>query len=745
MATDVTAYSQWTAGLGDLLRALRPKKVPSAGSDLHYAADRHSLWFLIRPGHKNSTWAYRACFDPLGLLELVDGPEAGDGRWVFNLRGGLGEFRIELARPTPEIIRSTTWWTPQVDTRLQAMPRDLYLLDGDLQPITEARVLGRQQGYAAPFLFFVQDRPSGVSGLYLQQLTGLNDYFEASHADAREVVGGEAPELGFALPIGDQALPAKRSLCISDVFLRPWDSVPPDETAATQWFLDAVADIYPLLDRPETQPFDWPATAGRTMRSLSATGCRKSIAGQTYFNSYLGSDRKPPESMVQFALLVPLLEWETWRGRPHPLSKKLIRALPTFFDPAIGSVVRWLPGEEFTGEQPPSEEEDPSTIDSWYLYHVLLNLARLTQLGIPEAEQLFRDSLPYGIRVAHHFQYRWPVFFRMRSLAIVKAETAPGAGGEQDVPGLYVKLMMMAHELWGEDQYLEEAKTAAAYLRGLGFDLLYQTNNTMFSADGLLRLWKVTGNREYLELSESCLANVIARMWLWQCRYGHARHYNTFLGVAPLQDADYVAAYEEAESFAAALAYLKIVGDHGRASIRLLLGEYMKYLLERGRYYYPSELPPEVVSDQPKEGRIQRNLSIPLEDLRTGWQQSGQVGQEIYGAASALVLTAQAYLRQPSVPFQILSEYPAIHSDYKSDRRGSGELHARLSGDERLTCRLRLEAKRGRLPRVELFVGDEDRPRVASGKRSSLSREYTLPGGSDVRIVWRRESIKKPS
>ena len=67
----------------------------------------------------------------------------------------------------------------------------------------------------------------------------------------------------------------------------------------------------------------------------------------------------------------------------------------------------------------------------------------------------------------------------------------------------------------------------------------------------------------------------------------------------------------------------------------------MKYLLHRGRFYYPQELPAKAIAKKAKEGHIDRKLWVPLEDLRTGWQQSGQVGQEVYGSAAAFVATSR--------------------------------------------------------------------------------------------------------
>jgi hypothetical protein len=122
------------------------------------------------------------------------------------------------------------------------------------------------------------------------------------------------------------------------------------------------------------------------------------------------------------------------------------------------------------------------------------------------------------------------------------------------------------------------------------------------------------------------------------------------MGVGPLHEASYLAPYEESESFAACLTYLQTAGDQTPPAIRYLLAEFMKYLLHRGRFYYPQKLPAKAIAKKAKEGHIYRKLWVPLEDLRTGWQQSGQVGQEVYGSATAFVVTSRAYQRDPRCP-----------------------------------------------------------------------------------------------
>ena len=154
-------------------------------------------------------------------------------------------------------------------------------------------------------------------------------------------------------------------------------------------------------------------------------------------------------------------------------------------------------------------------------------------MGYEDAAKVFLASVDYAVKGAHRFGYRWPVFYDTRTFKVLKAEIAPGKGGERDIPGLYTHVMLQAWELSHESKYLREAECAAQYLKGEGFNLLYQTNNTIFSAIALARLWRVTHQSIYLELSRICVANVVARLWMWNCSYGSAKRYDTFMGVGP--------------------------------------------------------------------------------------------------------------------------------------------------------------------------------------------------------------------
>jgi hypothetical protein len=85
-----------------------------------------------------------------------------------------------------------------------------------------------------------------------------------------------------------------------------------------------------------------------------------------------------------------------------------------------------------------------------------------------------------------------------------------------------------------------------------------------------------------------------------------------------------------------------------------------------------------VISDSPKEGKIDRRLAVPLEDLSTGWKQAGQVGQEIYGSSVSFVACASSYLNYTNAPIMVFSEYPFLEDKGEFAPDGSGTIEMRV-------------------------------------------------------------------
>lgn len=327
----------------------------------------------------------------------------------------------------------------------------------------------------------------------------------------------------------------------------------------------------------------------------------------------------------------------------------------------------------------------------------------------------------------------------MTTLEILKAETQEGQGGEKDVPGSYAHLMIQVWQLTGEDRYLKEAVKAARKLDGLGFDLFYQANNTAFSAGGLLRLYKETKDEIFLKLSYVCIAAIMRNTQLWECNYGYGRNISTFFAIYPLSDAPYTAAYEEQEVFAAVHNYLREAeGLEILPSVRLLLAELIRYSVNRLVYYFPAMLPDEMLAakDDVKTGEIDPNLWIALEDLQDGWNKSGQVGQEVYGAGIAFGIVPRQYHKVKSENFMVFSDYPVINFRVGRNKKVSFT----TGGDERLNCTIAIvpEGDTG-IPKITLTAGKGKKAEtVHADKQASKegTQLFTVSGNTSITITW---------
>lgn len=730
--------SQWALGVKEQLKqaSIEATTFRWAQGKLQTALDDHSFWLFYEFPNKGKL-AIRTCYDQ-HLTGNVRNHKKNKQSAEWEVEGSLGLFSINLEIYESGLLRYTTRLTPRQAFTVQGFPRDIYFLNADNDPMeTAGKMYIKQSGPTAGLVYASVTEPLEGSFFYFQNLTSLNEYGDLTQTEPSGCVSAQWPELGFSLPAAEQPLPAEKKITLSDAFLYLNEIIPTDEFEGADQFLEAIGLIYPHLQKPETAYYDWPKASQRTIDALTKAGeCGRQIHNKFYVNAYVGSTDKPPESMVQLAILVPLWEYQQWLGEPIELLEKLRQSIPSFYDEQKETIVRWLPGETFKKEEL-SEEEDPDKIDSWYLVHILMNLARLAEHGDMQAKELFLKSLQYVRNAAQHFKYEWPVFYHAESLKVLKAETSEGRGGELDTPGLYCHIMLQAYEMTRDTLYLDEAIRSAEKLIGKGFDLLYQSNITMMSALTLVKLWKLTGNHLYYKLSKLSIANLIARMWVWECSIGLGKYRSTFLGVAPLRDAEYLAAYEEAEIFATVLNYLKELGSDVPAPIRQIFSEYFKYLLHRGRYYFPTELPPDMISEEPREGHIAPKLPIPLEDIPTGLKKAGSVGQEVYGGAMPYILTTYAYKRFDPMPVMLFCEYPIYHAEYDILGPKQGYALFRLGGVAEFTCRVRVIALGKSLPLIQLFDATTDEP-IPPQDEARQYQEFIVQGDQQIRLEWSR-------
>ena len=374
------------------------------------------------------------------------------------------------------------------------------------------------------------------------------------------------------------------------------------------------------------------------------------------------------------------------------------------------------------------DDKDRSESDSWYLYHPLLDLARLAKRGDAEARQLLFGSLEHAIKVAHHFQYRWPVKFHLETLDVLTDVRKPKEPGQSDVGGIYAAVMIEAWDLSGDERYLEEAKAAIQALTGYRFAVGYQFNITAIGAAACLRLWSATGDDFYRDQILLLLASFFQHTTFYDCQLGTAKFFPAFLGVLCLHDAEYTAVFEAFESFAAFHQMFEHAGDALPDSARLLVTEYCRHLLSRAWFYYPGELPKECLAKEIRNGHLDQSLAIPMEDLYPIGDPAGAVGQEVYGAGAAFAFATRTFHAVPDAQFQVACEYPVTVLSADANC-----IALRVHGVPSFSCRLKLISADNSLPPVTVQGSSQE---IAGSDTRPGEREYAVPGGSDIELRW---------
>jgi hypothetical protein len=662
---------------------------------------------------------------------------------VLKTAGLVGDYeiRLRLTEDLAPTARATVRITTHEPAKLDPSTREVLATDLNHEPLDEGLLFTTQTDSSAGHSFVAAH---DATLFYFKNLTALGPYTTFTGASLTSCVGVEWPALGMSLPSGERPLPKGVTVVISDAFLRvnreqrPWGGDP--RRRVSGWPCVGLSQ-----DRASAgqvvRLYDY---CRRTLAALDKSrACLRKIAGKTFLNAYVGSDDKPPESMVQAAVEVALCEYESWQLEPLPLMKRLEGNLAAFYLQDLGTMARWLPGEKFRNEDR-GEEQETERMDSWYLLHTMMNLGRLAAFGKKAEQKLFLESLAYVIKTAHHFKHDWPVFYHRRTLKVLKREVEEGLGGERDAAGLYAYVMLQAWELTADRRYLDEAEAAASKLTGLGFGMLYQTNNTVHTAVALARLWRATGNSLYRELSLVCMASVLSHLWMWEpARPGNP--WSTYMGLPPLHDAPYIAPYEEAEVLAASRIYLAEMDGQIPASLVELWVEYGKHLVSRACHYYPDELPSEAVCEDPREGIIDRSLPIPLEDLYASTEPAGQVGQELYGVGLALILATRTFHRWRKVPFMVWASVPLASAEFSADGKRPSKVVIRfkLIGAESTRHGLRIIPSSRRRGTNEFKVWREE-----PGKRRAMLKPlvtkhghlvFEAAGAARIEIVWQRK------
>ncbi|WP_341836494.1 hypothetical protein WJU16_01150 [Chitinophaga pollutisoli] len=712
--------------------ALWHRKTGNIEYEAHVSDD--SLWLKISVRNQ-TVLALRSGYFPGNGFKLLH-TDAGGDSFRMQAECSVGRYHIHISLPDPSvpIIRCTTKLTPKTALRIPFWPRDLMVCRPSLtnEPF-KGKLYVQQEGIRTGWLFGGIESTDPCAFLYLQNLTALNDYASYTRKSLGGTVGGAWPELGFGLPPApDDPLPVDTEITINDAFLMMQENKPEDENDMAALFLQMLGRLYLQLPLPATSYKPWDNVLQGTLRDLQVNpGCWYRSGGQSYLNAYLCDYDTAPEIMVQLAVLLPLMEYEKWTEGPKlKIVETIQQNLHAFYDEKIESIGRWLPSASHKLDRS-EEQKHPRTMDSWYLHHPLVNLARMVMQGVEEVKEMLVHSVEYAIKVAHHFNYEWPVFYHVDTLEVLKAETEPGKGGEHDVAGIYAHLMLLMYEISGEERYLEEAAAAGRSLENKGFSLFYQANVTAFGAKALLRLYLIKKEKVFLKTSLTALATIIRNTSLWDCDYGHGKQYPTFFMLFPLKDAPYAAVYEEIEVLSAMHDYLKMAKEAKLPEhITLLLSEFIRFMIHRCAFYFPPMVRKEMLVETPKTGEIETDTWIPIEDLQDGWNQSGTVGQEVYGAGVPFGIVSRHYKVLKKWNCSVFIDYPTEDA-VKSLENG---VEIAVTGHPAMFCRMRLlPHENASLPACRVAIGGTE---IKGKKQDDGSKEFSIPGKCVIALYF---------
>jgi len=158
----------------------------------------------------------------------------------------------------------------------------------------------------------------------------------------------------------------------------------------------------------------------------------------------------------------------------------------------------------------------------------------------------------------------------------------------------------------------------------------------------------------------------------------------------------------------------------------------------RVAYYFPPMLPEDMLIDEVKTGEIDPKLWIALEDLHDGWEQCGEVGQEVYGAGIAFGVIPKQYFKLQAGNLVLFCDYPIKKAKLT---KASASVH--IDGDPRLNCRLMVLSPDGKMD-FELKASTGSSGEVIKPVKEQKDLiEFNVYGDQQVTISWTAKASAK--
>ena len=586
--------------------------------------------------------------------------------YTYNFHPGLLRWRFELVRnanppagPEPEL--------QFVDRRTGEEAHGQLEIYADRAPM------------AAPHLYAYSEALDSTL-FYWVDLTALNPFMEAAHYSPVSTPRRRGQRLGHAFSESDlRNQPLKVTSPLYDSYLYLMPSRPADEDAMFARYLHNLGDIYDLMAVPDDPLPDWfgvyewdgqevPTGIHRfTIRDLADEKNWVTLDGKRYLRAYVADTRQSAEAITQLDMYSALTRYRARFGDVPDYYAELRATIPDFFNPDFG------PAGMFQNSGPLSVTGPQGRGDTWYELGHALKVAELA-LWDPDDAELRDLALRSGetwIDFAQTVEYRFPRFYSF--------DTWQGTEREPDTAGAFAYFMLLLHDLTGEERYVDQAREALHALDGYGFRLAYETHITALTAAAAARMYQIEPDPLYLDVINRVTANLMRLSWLWECDYGWCEAHpdlrpadvpswkmfrpHIFFGLNPTQQSAVITAKEQYEAWIYLTETLQRVHSDLDPTVEKLIAEFVKHTLLTIPWSLPPFLPEGAATEHPAayETVTENDLSlfIPLEDLRDGWDVSGAIGQEVYGAGMAPAMAALS-LVEVAPGLVVYSGYPLV-------------------------------------------------------------------------------------
>ncbi len=515
---------------------------------------------------------------------------------------------------------------------------------------------------------------------YWVDLTALNPFMEAAHYAPVSTPRRMGQRLGHSISQNDlRQQPQQVTVTVYDSYLYLAPGKPATEDAMFTRYLHNLGDIYDLMAVPDDHLPDWfgvyewdgqgaPNGIHKfTIRDLANEKNWVTLDSKRYLRAYVADTRQSAEAISQLDVYSALTRYRARFGDMPDYYAELRATIPDFFNPDFG------PAGMFQNSGPLSVTGPQGRGDTWYELGHALKVAELA-LWDPDDVELRDLALRSGetwIDFAQTVEYRFPRFYSF--------DTWQGTEREPDSGGGFAYFMLLLHDLTGEEHYVDQARKALRALDGYGFRLAYETHMTALTAAAAARMYQIEPEPLYLDIIGRATANLMRLSWLWECDYGWmgdgsaelppqdasggASTPRTFFGLNPTQQSAVITAKEQYEAWIYLTETLQRVHGDLDPTVEKLIAEFVKHTLLTIPWSLPPFLPEGAATEHPAayETVTENDLSlfIPLEDLRDGWDVSGAIGQEVYGAGMAPAMAALS-LVEVAPGLVVYSGYPLV-------------------------------------------------------------------------------------